>query len=187
MDAVEADIRRCEELWFEDGNIILRAEHTIFRLYKGFLASHSSIFHDMLALPQPADGSAETYENCEVVRMNDSAYELTEFNASDPLLARTACWRTRVRHPVHRGLWPFKSMILNPTSVIITQHPLWAVFIPSQAVIITYTRQSSMAHPVDAMADPGTPTGCPRQKRVGRVIKALYRQCVLHAHPSYIR
>jgi hypothetical protein len=79
MSPVEADLRRCEELWFEDGNIVLRAEHTIFRLYKGFLASHSSIFHDMLALPQPADGSAETYENCEVVYMNDSAYEMTEF------------------------------------------------------------------------------------------------------------
>jgi hypothetical protein len=27
-----------------------------------------------------------------------------------------------------------------------------------------------MEDPVDAMADPGTPIGCPRQKRVGRVI-----------------
>jgi hypothetical protein len=73
------ELRRCDDLWFEDGNIVIRAEGTVFRLYKGFLASHSSIFHDMFALPQPANRPTETYENCEIVCMNDSGYESTEF------------------------------------------------------------------------------------------------------------
>jgi hypothetical protein len=43
---------RVPELWFEDDNLILHAENTVFRVSKGVLAAHSSVFRDMLSFPQ---------------------------------------------------------------------------------------------------------------------------------------
>jgi hypothetical protein len=72
-------LERAEELWFKDGNIVLRAEDTVFRLYKGILAANSSVFHTMLDLPQSAVNHEEMYEDCPLVHMPDSAYETREF------------------------------------------------------------------------------------------------------------
>ncbi|KAJ7799176.1 hypothetical protein B0H14DRAFT_2388215 [Mycena olivaceomarginata] len=43
---------RVPELWFEDDNLILHAENTVFRISKGVLAARSSVFGDMLSFPQ---------------------------------------------------------------------------------------------------------------------------------------
>ncbi|KAJ7857819.1 hypothetical protein B0H14DRAFT_2578181 [Mycena olivaceomarginata] len=43
---------RVPELWFEDDNLILHAENTVFRVSKGVLAARSSVFRDMLSFPQ---------------------------------------------------------------------------------------------------------------------------------------
>ncbi|KAI0783929.1 hypothetical protein BC629DRAFT_1518200 [Irpex lacteus] len=40
---------RHQHLWFEDGNVVLVAETTGFRVYRGLLARHSEIFHDMFS------------------------------------------------------------------------------------------------------------------------------------------
>jgi hypothetical protein len=72
-------LKRAEELWFKDGNIVLRADDTVFRLYKGILAANSSVFHTMLELPQSAVNYEEMYEDCPLVNMSDSAYEMREF------------------------------------------------------------------------------------------------------------
>lgn len=39
-------------LWYNDGNIILASNRHLFRVYKGQLAQHSSVFRDMFSLPQ---------------------------------------------------------------------------------------------------------------------------------------
>jgi hypothetical protein len=70
--------QRSENLWFNDGTIVLRAEKTIFRVYAGLLASQSSVFKDMLEFPQPS-GSSETIEGCPVVTLHDSAQDLQNF------------------------------------------------------------------------------------------------------------
>ncbi|KAJ7061521.1 hypothetical protein C8F01DRAFT_1057447 [Mycena amicta] len=57
------------ELWFEDGNIILQAGQSQFRLFKGILAARSAVFHDMLSLPQPADEAL--VQGCAVVELHD--------------------------------------------------------------------------------------------------------------------
>jgi hypothetical protein len=72
-------VKRSEKVWFEDGNIVLQAEDTVFRVHKGFLASNSSVFHTMLALPQPVDLGDETYGGCSLVQMPESSYDLGEF------------------------------------------------------------------------------------------------------------
>ncbi|KAF5360451.1 hypothetical protein D9756_004813 [Leucocoprinus leucothites] len=63
--------------WFDDGNIVLITHETptAFRLHRGILARHSSVFHDMLNVPQP-EAKAEDYEGCQVVCMYDNPIEL---------------------------------------------------------------------------------------------------------------
>ncbi|RDX46011.1 hypothetical protein OH76DRAFT_1298918, partial [Lentinus brumalis] len=46
-----------EELWFEDGNLILTTPTVRFRVYRGLLVAHSPVFRDMLSLPQPPEAT----------------------------------------------------------------------------------------------------------------------------------
>ncbi|KAJ7689802.1 hypothetical protein B0H17DRAFT_936829 [Mycena rosella] len=68
---------RVQELWFDDGNLIIAAGFSLFRVYRGILAARSSVFQDMLSLPQPPD--SELVEGCPLVRMHDTAAEVTVF------------------------------------------------------------------------------------------------------------
>ncbi|KAJ7689849.1 hypothetical protein B0H17DRAFT_904472, partial [Mycena rosella] len=68
---------RVEELWFEDGNIVIQAGNSQFRLYRGILAARSPVFQDMLSFPQPSD--SELVEGCPLVRLPDVAIEVTAF------------------------------------------------------------------------------------------------------------
>ncbi|KAK7036031.1 BTB domain-containing protein [Favolaschia claudopus] len=68
---------RLEELWFEDGNLVIQAQNTLYRVYRGFLSSRSTVFEDMLAFPQPPD--AELVEGCPLVCLPDPENEVTPF------------------------------------------------------------------------------------------------------------
>ncbi|KAJ7652836.1 hypothetical protein DFH06DRAFT_1418543 [Mycena polygramma] len=46
-------LTRIPSLWFDDDNLILRAESSLFRVSKGVLAARSSVFRDMLSFPVP--------------------------------------------------------------------------------------------------------------------------------------
>jgi hypothetical protein len=59
------------EIWYEDGNIILQAETTQFRVYRGILGDSSQVFRDMFNLPQPV--GELLVEGCPVVHLSDSA------------------------------------------------------------------------------------------------------------------
>jgi hypothetical protein len=69
---------RVQDLWFEDGNLILQAENSLFRIYSGLLAARSSVFRDMLAFPPPAEGNP-MMEGCHIVSVYDSAKDMTVF------------------------------------------------------------------------------------------------------------
>jgi len=69
---------RVDGLWFDDGNLILQAEQSLFKVYRGFLAARSSVFRDMFAFPPPAEGNA-TYDGCTLVFLYDSAVDLAYF------------------------------------------------------------------------------------------------------------
>ncbi|KAJ7182413.1 hypothetical protein C8R43DRAFT_1116056 [Mycena crocata] len=77
QNAETAPLTRVPELWFEDDNLILRAENTLFRVSKGMLAARSSVFRDMLSFPQTE--SEETVDECPVVRLHDSVADVTVF------------------------------------------------------------------------------------------------------------
>ncbi|KAH9925129.1 uncharacterized protein B0H18DRAFT_877418 [Fomitopsis serialis] len=81
----KGELRRDDEYWFEDGNIIIVAQEVGFRVYKGLLAMKSEVFRDMFSLPQPAPnpGSSrgETSE-CPIVHVTDTAAEIRLLLAS---------------------------------------------------------------------------------------------------------
>ncbi|KAJ6631913.1 hypothetical protein B0H10DRAFT_1771180 [Mycena sp. CBHHK59/15] len=70
-------MKRVPELWFKDGNLVLCAGHSMFRVYGGLLADRSPIFDDMLEIPQPQD--AELVDGCPVVHLPDNENDLEFF------------------------------------------------------------------------------------------------------------
>ncbi|KAI0752028.1 hypothetical protein C8Q74DRAFT_1211611 [Fomes fomentarius] len=75
---------RDEELWFEDGSLILVARDIEFRVYKGPLVAQSGFFKDMLSLPQPGDSSSTPSNNssspsCATIHLSDSPEDLRHF------------------------------------------------------------------------------------------------------------
>ena len=78
-------LKRDEELWFEDGNLILIASDVEFRIYKGPLISQSLIFKDMLSLPQPPPSNTRSNQDtsstsCAIVHLQgDSIPDLRHF------------------------------------------------------------------------------------------------------------
>ncbi|TCD63697.1 hypothetical protein EIP91_005102 [Steccherinum ochraceum] len=61
--------------WLEDGNIILVAEGTAFRVLQSILSNSSEVFRDMFSVPQPTD--AEKLDGVPVVQMPDSKRDLS--------------------------------------------------------------------------------------------------------------
>ena len=53
------------DLWYDDGDIVIQAETTQFRVSKGVLASFSDIFKDMFSIPQPPSDK-EVVDGCPV-------------------------------------------------------------------------------------------------------------------------
>ncbi|KZP30915.1 hypothetical protein FIBSPDRAFT_1037856 [Athelia psychrophila] len=70
VDPVRSDI------WYRDGNIVLQAGITQFKVYQGALGEASSVFKDMFSFPQPPAADMELVEGCPVVHVSDSAEEL---------------------------------------------------------------------------------------------------------------
>ncbi|GJE93164.1 hypothetical protein PsYK624_093230 [Phanerochaete sordida] len=70
------DFQRCSDLWFDDGNIVLQAEQTLFQVYKGVLRRESPVFADMLSLSGQPE---EHYGKVPLVRMHDTAEEIKLF------------------------------------------------------------------------------------------------------------
>ncbi|TFK79702.1 hypothetical protein K466DRAFT_505139 [Polyporus arcularius HHB13444] len=68
-------LRRHEEFWLNDGTIVLVAQDTAFRVYRGLLASQSTVLRDMLAASGP--DAADLFEGCPVVHLSDPPEELT--------------------------------------------------------------------------------------------------------------
>lgn len=77
----DPELEKDQEFWFPDGNIVLIARTVEFRVYRGILANHSTVFADMFTLPQPASSStllehARQAEECPFVVLDDSPEDL---------------------------------------------------------------------------------------------------------------
>ncbi|KAL1718716.1 hypothetical protein EV715DRAFT_200573 [Schizophyllum commune] len=71
-DANPGPIKRSEKIWFDDGNLVVQAEQTQFRVHKSVLAKHSLFFRDLKDLPQP-DTPEASVDGCPVVELQDEA------------------------------------------------------------------------------------------------------------------
>ncbi|KJA26643.1 hypothetical protein HYPSUDRAFT_36364 [Hypholoma sublateritium FD-334 SS-4] len=69
-DAVE----RSAQFWFDDGNVVLQAEATQFRVHRSILLRHSPIMQDLFEYPQPK--AALTLEGRPLVHLPDSAKDI---------------------------------------------------------------------------------------------------------------
>ncbi|PIL28389.1 hypothetical protein GSI_09540 [Ganoderma sinense ZZ0214-1] len=77
----DGSIRRDSEVWFEDGNIVVIAQNTAFRIHKSVVSVHSSVFRDLFSIPQPSltvDGVNVSFDGCRVVRVSDTSYDFRE-------------------------------------------------------------------------------------------------------------
>lgn len=70
---------RHANLYLEDGNVVLRCDNVLFKIYRGLLSRNSEIFRDMfsLSIHQPVD--AEQYEGSPMICLHDSAADFESF------------------------------------------------------------------------------------------------------------
>ncbi|KAJ6471088.1 hypothetical protein C8R47DRAFT_988431 [Mycena vitilis] len=75
-----AELVRDPNFWFPDGTIVLQAGNTLYRVYRGLLASRSTVFQDTFSLPQPepAEGTEEI-EGWPLVQLHDKPRDFTRF------------------------------------------------------------------------------------------------------------
>ncbi|KAF7370306.1 BTB domain-containing protein [Mycena sanguinolenta] len=62
------------EVWYWDGNVVLQASNTQFRVHWSVLGQHSSVFHDMCGLPQPPD--QPSIDGCQIVELADDPQDV---------------------------------------------------------------------------------------------------------------
>ncbi|KAH9481024.1 hypothetical protein JR316_0005543 [Psilocybe cubensis] len=65
---IPSQTARSAEFWFEDGNIIIQAEKTQFRVYRGVLSRHSVYFKNLFGEPESNDKCL--VDGCSVVRVS---------------------------------------------------------------------------------------------------------------------
>ncbi len=70
----EDTVERSTEFWFDDGNVVLQAGDTLFRVHRSILARHSVIMQDCLECPQPAD--APSIDGCPLIHLADLAKDI---------------------------------------------------------------------------------------------------------------
>ncbi|KAF7364320.1 hypothetical protein MSAN_01092100 [Mycena sanguinolenta] len=75
------ELVRSTDFWFDDGTIILQVGNTLYRVYRGLLASRSTVFHDTFSMPQPESTMEEhnQIEGCPVVQLHDKERDFTHF------------------------------------------------------------------------------------------------------------
>ena len=93
MDLFDSSPNAIPRVWYDDGNLIIEAGSSRFRIYKGLLADKSSFFSTMLSLPQ--DTSEKLVDGCPVVRFQDSVQDVGIF-----LKAIYDPWYSRVTVPL---------------------------------------------------------------------------------------
>jgi len=63
-----------EDFWYSDGTVILVARTGVaFRVHRGVLADHSTVFRDLFAVPQPPE---EEHAGCPIVNLSDAPNQI---------------------------------------------------------------------------------------------------------------
>ena len=75
----EETLQRCADVWYDDGTVVLQAENTVFKVYRGVLKGQSVFFNDLFTLPLQESDQSEKYEGCPLVTLHDRAVEVHSF------------------------------------------------------------------------------------------------------------
>ncbi|KAF9034391.1 hypothetical protein BJ165DRAFT_1513537 [Panaeolus papilionaceus] len=77
----EETVKRVNDLWFDDGSVVLQAGLSQFRVHRAVLSRCSSIFKDMFSIPQPTSETGDRIddyvEGCPVIHLQDTAEDVT--------------------------------------------------------------------------------------------------------------
>ena len=73
----QVKVVRSSKFWFEDGNVVLQAEHMQFRLHRSVLSMHCPIFRDMFACSLPENGP--TVDGCPLVHLSETLEDVKNF------------------------------------------------------------------------------------------------------------
>ncbi|KAK0207859.1 hypothetical protein DFS33DRAFT_387460 [Desarmillaria ectypa] len=72
-------VRRSREFWLEEGDVVLKAESTIFRITRGILVYHSPVLLQMILQGNPDPTSETVISGCRVIKVDDSAVDWYHF------------------------------------------------------------------------------------------------------------
>ncbi|TRM56923.1 hypothetical protein BD626DRAFT_516849 [Schizophyllum amplum] len=72
----DAPIVRSDKIWYDDGNLVIQAERTQFRVHRGILSKQSVFFRDMKDLPQPSNAAEALVDGCPVIELQDEAEDV---------------------------------------------------------------------------------------------------------------
>ncbi|KAI1787620.1 hypothetical protein LXA43DRAFT_1098154 [Ganoderma leucocontextum] len=68
------NLKHHPEFWFDDGNIVLAAQGDCFRVYRGLLATQSTVFAGMF--PSSSDSVEDALDGYPVIHLTDSPHDL---------------------------------------------------------------------------------------------------------------
>ncbi|KAH8797121.1 hypothetical protein DL96DRAFT_1788627 [Flagelloscypha sp. PMI_526] len=76
IDSQIQPLEQVSSLWFEDGNIVIKAGNRLFKVHRSILAAQSHVFSDMFSFPSFQE--QEKFDDCPLVQMPDDP-ESVEF------------------------------------------------------------------------------------------------------------
>ena len=116
------------EFWYDDGTLILIAANVEFRVYRGPLATHSPVFRDMLALPQPlsSQSTSSAYDTsnpsslCPTVHVTDSPSTSDTFCVPSLLEGPSSTFLSQSTHAQNWRLQPIFQLacLCRPTDAL---------------------------------------------------------------------
>nr|VWP01111.1 Uncharacterized protein [Ganoderma boninense] len=68
------NLKRHPEIWYDNGNLVLVARETAFRIYRGLITGQSTVFSDLFI--SSTSCAEETFEGCPVIHVSDSPQDL---------------------------------------------------------------------------------------------------------------
>ena len=71
---------RSQDVWYDDGNVVIQTENTVFKVFRGILASNSPVFADMFSVPQPTSVTGpDVYDSCPLIQIYDTPEDAGHF------------------------------------------------------------------------------------------------------------
>ncbi|KAJ7142079.1 hypothetical protein C8R43DRAFT_1238195 [Mycena crocata] len=148
-----------------NGGLVVQAENSLYRVSGGILGARSPVYKDMLSFPQPRD--AETIEGCPVVRLPDSAVDVT-------------CFFRAIFDSSFFEPYPAKTSLEIVISILRLSNKYSVDFLRRRALVHlsscypTTLSEYSKLHRLSSINGPTTPSAHNAALRISREVNALW-------------